>query len=139
MSFLAEFSVVLELLAIVALLGLLVYLQRRHRVLQYVVFLRFPLIHALFLLLLFLAKDTRAFGTLFVLDAPELAAVAFLVVFSSWAAMYTAALIFIGAAPRFGLRFDEPDDAVAKEKKEAWDLHPPANTVPGWLRQGRLY
>ncbi len=116
---------VLELAKIALLAAAFAYLQQRYRLTQYLFFLRLPLMHVLVLVLLPLAVRTRAFGNLFVLTPPQLAVVAFLLIVSTSAATYASGLLFVGAAPRFRLRFEQPDVGEAKDR----DDNPPPNKL----------
>ena len=115
-----DLKLLIEAAMISLLIGVGAYLQHRHRFLQYTFFLRVPLLLALLLLLLPLAVYSRAFGNLFVMTSTQLGVVAFLVVFATLAIIYSGGLIFVGAAPRFRLRFQQPDGKQAT----GWDNEP---------------
>ncbi|MGC4081533.1 MAG: hypothetical protein QM736_05295 [Vicinamibacterales bacterium] len=106
-----------------ALIVVLVQLQRRYRIVQYAFLLRVPLLHALVLLALPLAYVTRAFKTLFVLDAPSIVIAVPLVLFSAMTAVYTAHLLFVAAPVRFSLRWDQPPSPTRRH----WDDAPRPN------------
>jgi hypothetical protein len=134
---LSEPRTLLAFTAIVAAVLFLSRIQRRYRLLQYLFWLRFPLLHAAVLLLLPLAVRSRAFGNLFVLTPVQLGIVAFLTMLSTWAVIQASGLVFVGAASRFRLRFRQPDLPEPKD----WDADPPPNRLPGllWSDRARAY
>ena len=106
--------VVLAALAVLVLL--VTVLQSRYRFAQYAFFLRLPLLHTLVLLLLPLAVKTP-FHNLFVVTPLQFAAIVFMLVINAWAVTYAWGLVFVGAAPRFGLKFRQPDFGQERD----WD------------------
>lgn len=117
----------IQTLIVTLLVAIVGYLQHRYRFLQYAFFLRAPIALALAILLLPLAVYSRAFGNLFVLTREELGVVAFMLIVSSLAVVYSVGLIFVGAAPRFRLRARQPDE----NQEACWDERPRANKLGG--------
>jgi hypothetical protein len=124
---------IVEILIISIAMAILVRLQFRYRFLQYVFFLRAPLTHAAILLLLPLAVRTTAFAPLFVVTPTQLAIVTFLLILSTWAVTSAWGLVFVGAAPRFRLKFHQPD----LNHEQTWDVEAPPNTLMGLLATER--
>ena len=114
--------------------AVLAALQFRYRFFQYLFFLRTPLVHAAILMVLLpLAVFTRAFATLFVITPTQLAVVTFLLIFSTWAVGYAWGVVFVGAGPRFKLKFHQPD----LHQENGWDTETPPNNLMGLLATER--
>jgi hypothetical protein len=122
----------LTILAAGAVVGAVVRLQRRYRFLQYLFFLRAPIAHALLLVLLPLAV-TGPFHNFFVVTPPQLVVIVLLLIVNAWAVTYTWGLLFVGSAPRFSLRFHQPD--IDQEK--GWDTDPRPNRIMAILATER--
>ncbi|MGH9373067.1 MAG: hypothetical protein ACRD15_16220, partial [Vicinamibacterales bacterium] len=120
-------NAVVDLAAVILVSGAVFWLQCRYRFLQYLFFLRLPILHASILVLLPLALLTRAFGNLFVTTPLQLVSVAFMLVISTWAVTTAWGLVFVGAAPRFRLKFQQPDFG----QEQDWDRDPRPNRLHG--------
>jgi len=107
-------------------------LQFRFRFLQYSFFLRMPLLHTLILMLLPFAVS-GPFHNLFVVTPVELGAIVMMLMINAWAVTYSWGLLFVGAAPRFRLKFLQPDFG----KEANWDSRVRPNKLMALLATER--
>jgi hypothetical protein len=109
--------------------------QRRAYFLQYLFFLRYPLLlgFALAILLPLGSRSGSLIENLFVLEnAGWMIPLGFIALLSAWVLMYTLGLMWTRTSIRVSLMFWDADEATARASGKWFE-----NPVPAWLQGGR--